>query len=1328
MNQNYKLSGSRKRIGIRNTIRYGCGILCTALLIVTSNLKAQVSNYTFGNATGTYTALTSATTWQSGSQLNTDAISGQIPLGFTFRFNHKNYTSIAISNNGYIVFGTDLPTSSTLANYPISRANSTTTTPANKSDGLVAGLGVDLVASTRAGAVPSIQYGTSGSDFVVQYTDLTRSGLGTTGSETIKFQIRLTPTTNVITIIYGGIVADTALSSWIQVGLSGASLYDWKGLTSTNSTGTAWTSPTVINSAGTAAHPTGADTGMRFHASGPAGSTTYPLSGRTYTFTPPASLAAPTYAVIPATQNFDSWVNGNSTANLPEANSWRTWPAYGDRSWRRHDVTAATAGWSTSTATGQVAISSPAAGGVARFHSNASTTGSTGFMDLYVNLSTPGVKDLAFDYFNASGSDNLKVYLSTDGGATFGSALNTYGVAANWATQTLVIGSSTSATAVIRFEATSQLTSADIAIDNVSVTVQCTPVLWYADADADGFGNPAISLSQCAQPVGYVSNNSDCDDNLVLYLDTDGDGFGSLIKVACGGVTNSSDCNDTVLTYSDVDNDGFGSTTLSPCGVSNNSDCNDNQLQYVDADGDTFGSTVLAACGVLSNTDCNDNQLQYVDADNDGFGSNVLAPCGVTNNSDCNDNQLQYVDADNDGFGSTTLAACGVTNNSDCNDAQLQYVDSDNDGFGSTTFAACGVTNNSDCNDAQIQYVDADNDGFGSTTLAACGVTNNSDCNDAQLQYIDSDNDGFGSTILAACGVTNNLDCNDAQLQYIDSDNDGFGSTTLVACGVINNTDCNDNLTLYADGDGDGFGSTMKVACNGVTNNVDCNDNEIRYADADGDGFGSTTLIACGGVLNDADCNDNQIRYADADGDGFGSITMVPCDGVLNTTDCNDSQLTYVDGDNDGYGSTTPAPCGANNNNDCDDTKAFVNPGAVEVGYNLIDDDCDGSIDEGFAPKVTNVQSALCGTILSAINSQIIANLIAGAQGYRWRVTTLTGSNSGQIQFLDTQLRAMKLTQLATYAYDTQYKIEVAVYYAGYLQPFSLSNCSVSTPAVTTQLVTCGQVLANIADPIYAAIVAYAGGYRFKISDPINSANTQVVERQIRDFRMSLVTNFVVQFNKTYNIEVSVKNTDGTWLPYGQVCQVTTPQFPTTSIVDFQCNDYPVPSNNTQIYAASYPGAIAYVFQLTGPGITTPLEVTKSLRAFTLNDFSGLIPGATYNVKVRLIFNSTDPAGPYGKTCTIVTPGVARVADSQKEFDVKAFPNPFEETFSIVLNSPSKDKINMRIYDAVGRLVDSRWFEAGIAEIQAGNQLPSGIYTIIVAQGEQKKICRLIKR
>lgn len=44
----------------------------------------------------------------------------------------------------------------------------------------------------------------------------------------------------------------------------------------------------------------------------------------------------------------------------------------------------------------------------------------------------------------------------------------------------------------------------------------CIETTWYEDADGDGLGNPDISLSSCEQPMGYVADNSDSNDNGIV--------------------------------------------------------------------------------------------------------------------------------------------------------------------------------------------------------------------------------------------------------------------------------------------------------------------------------------------------------------------------------------------------------------------------------------------------------------------------------------------------------------------------------------------------------------------------------------------------------------------------------------------------------------------------------------------------------------------------------------------------------------------------------------------------------------------------------------------
>lgn len=144
---------------------------------------------------------------------------------------------------------------------------------------------------------------------------------------------------------------------------------------------------------------------------------------------------------------------------------------------------------------------------------------------------------------------------------------------------------------------------------NGNILELCSPgeSEWYIDNDGDGYGGLLIQCS-ANQPLGYVSNSSDCDDNdpnstieQVYYQDHDGDGYGGTILgiLSCSQppdgngytyVLLNGDCDDNnpnitnenaTTWYADTDGDGLGdpNTTISTCSnsppqgyVSNNSD------------------------------------------------------------------------------------------------------------------------------------------------------------------------------------------------------------------------------------------------------------------------------------------------------------------------------------------------------------------------------------------------------------------------------------------------------------------------------------------------------------------------------------------------------------------------------------------------------------------------------------------------------------------------------------------------------------------------------------------------------------------------------------
>lgn len=66
---------------------------------------------------------------------------------------------------------------------------------------------------------------------------------------------------------------------------------------------------------------------------------------------------------------------------------------------------------------------------------------------------------------------------------------------------------------------------------------------YFADNDADGYGDANNAAYSCAPIIGFVENGDDCDDSQILYEDLDLDGFGSSTMAGCG-TESDTDCDD----------------------------------------------------------------------------------------------------------------------------------------------------------------------------------------------------------------------------------------------------------------------------------------------------------------------------------------------------------------------------------------------------------------------------------------------------------------------------------------------------------------------------------------------------------------------------------------------------------------------------------------------------------------------------------------------------------------------------------------------------------------------------------------------------------------
>ena len=451
---------------------------------VAGTALAGTTAYTFAQSSGTYSAITGGTVFQTGGGLNTDGVATAVSIGFNFRYNNRTYSTVTISNNGFITFG---------ANAPLAATTTGLSTNANPAfEGSIAGFAASLRASAVVGAAPEIRYETLGSapnrTFVAQYKDVGVSTTATT--QRLNFQIRLAETTNAVQIVYGTTVWATTTATG-QVGLKGGESTDMS-----NRTGTNWTALT----GGTATTNT--------CTLGTTGGTTVPASGLTFTWTAGSTWSAPTYAVLPYLNDFATWTNGLNTADV-SASNMRTWPSRGDVSWRSSATLVSgftsTTGWAG--VSGQVATYSGAAVAPgARFHSFDCSAGSFGDMDFYLDMSSSPIAtyNVQFLHNNPTGSDVIQVFYSGDAGATFTQLGSNIATATN-AWNTFSSNTAGTATSVIRVRAIGDFGNDDINIDNFRVTaLTCASpsALLYSPSSGTG-GTLSWTNPAAGTPTNY---------------------------------------------------------------------------------------------------------------------------------------------------------------------------------------------------------------------------------------------------------------------------------------------------------------------------------------------------------------------------------------------------------------------------------------------------------------------------------------------------------------------------------------------------------------------------------------------------------------------------------------------------------------------------------------------------------------------------------------------------------------------------------------------------------------------------------------------------------
>jgi hypothetical protein len=171
---------------------------------------------------------------------------------------------------------------------------------------------------------------------------------------------------------------------------------------------------------------------------------------------------------------------------------------------------------------------------------------------------------------------------------------------------------------------------------------------WFLDADLDGFGTAFVTVTACAQPVGFDDDAEDCDDlrdetypgapELCDGLDNDCDG------AIDDGAINPVDW------YTDGDGDGYGDpgatvqACAQPLGTSaNDDDCDDGDALIRPGSVEVCDGVDQDCDGVIDDGAINPGTW-YPDGDGDGFGAptgsvrTCTPPTGyVASDDDCDD-------------------------------------------------------------------------------------------------------------------------------------------------------------------------------------------------------------------------------------------------------------------------------------------------------------------------------------------------------------------------------------------------------------------------------------------------------------------------------------------------------------------------------------------------------------------------------------------------------------------------------------------------------------------------------------------------------------------
>jgi hypothetical protein len=404
--------------------------------------------------------------------------------------------------------------------------------------------------------------------------------------------------------------------------------------------------------------------------------------------------------------------------------------------------------------------------------------------------------------------------------------------------------------------------------------------------------------------------------------------------------------------------------------------------------------------------------------------------------------------------------------------------------------------------------------------------------------------------------------------------------------------------------------------------------------------------------------------------------------------------------------------------------------------------------------QLITLNAATCGATLASLASTLTANAGPNATGYTFRIRVNDLNPTPTYATSQSATRFVGANSFTGFPlqYGSSYKVSVQYTFTDPVTSLPVQSgygaeCTVNTasiPLTTMASPTCGSTVAALNANISATAASYATGYRFRIRLFADNGPTPTYYfTAISASRFSSLTAFqsiTIAYNTAYSISVeySILNGSSTvWSGFGPECKVTTPFFPTTSLVPSQCGLATPTSLTQQLNITPYPGFPHYkvlLEEVSGEDVVNFQEREITYSYFKLSDFSIAQEGKNYQISVAIKLNGV--FGDYSTACDLFT---AVNGDGNDEgggivktmlpFKATAYPNPFANNFMLDVKTESQSTVNLKVYDMVGRMIEQR--DVRISDMEAttiGSQYPSGVYNVVVSQEDSVQTVRVVKR